>query len=180
MNKLGLEDELHTEAVKEHIALLSEVNLPELNTLEPPDIFYMIEVALDSGAANHVLSREDIPGYAVEESPGSKAGQQFLPAGGKAIDNEGQVNIVMHAPSGEATSSELLSCFQVAKVTRPLLSVSRICSKGTLEVVCKKDAAYIQDTKGNVVAKFEKRGGLYVADVAIRNPMHPSFIGPDM
>jgi hypothetical protein len=135
LDRLGLEDALHAEAVKEHIALLIEVNLPELNPMEPPEIFYIIEVALDSGAANHVLSREDIPGYAVEESPGSKAGQQFLPAGGKAIDNEGRVSIVMHAPSGEDTRSELLSCFQVAKVTRPLISVSRICSKGTLGVV---------------------------------------------
>ena len=60
-----------------------------------------------------------------------------LPAGGERMNN------------GEAVS-------QVADISRPLLSVSKICEKGN-GVLCKKDAAYVLDEKANVVAKLEKR-----------------------
>ena len=72
LNFLGLEEE---EAVN--------------NVSDEPE-FLFIEICLDSGAGDHVLSRVDIPGFVVEESPGSKAGRNFVAAGGKRIRNEGQ------------------------------------------------------------------------------------------
>ena len=48
------------------------------------------EVALDSGAVVHVCSLEDCPGYGLDESPGSKAGQKFLMGDGGTIPNLGQ------------------------------------------------------------------------------------------
>ena len=36
------------------------------------------EVALDSGTVLHVCSLEDCPGYAVQESPGSRVGQKLF------------------------------------------------------------------------------------------------------
>ena len=48
------------------------------------------EVALDSGAVIHICSPSDCPGYVLEESPGSKRGQVFLPGDGETIPNLGQ------------------------------------------------------------------------------------------
>ena len=41
-----------------------------------------IEVALDSGAGDHVASKNVAPAYAISESAGSRAGQHFVAAGG--------------------------------------------------------------------------------------------------
>ena len=61
------------------------------------------------------------------------------------------------------------SVFQVAEVTRPLMSVSRICDQ---DMVCifDKDHARILGTDGNTVARFERDGGLYTCTMRFRRP----------
>ena len=61
---------------------------------------------------------------------------------------------------------------QIAKVTRPLLSVTKMTESGKVKVVCPKDVAEIQNIKGNVPASFKKAGGLYTAMMRVRNPKH--------
>ena len=48
------------------------------------------EAALNSGAVVHVCSVDDVPGYRVGESPGSRRGQEFLMGDGGLIPNLGQ------------------------------------------------------------------------------------------
>ena len=74
------------------------VNQPK----EWPEVSF--EVALDSGSVVHVRSNEDALGYLLEPSAGSRRGQKFM----------------MGAPD---QNSELQSVFQIAAVTRPLMSV---------------------------------------------------------
>ena len=150
---------------------IEELNI--LPTIEPE--FLEVEMTLDTGATVHAMDILDLPGFAVQESPGSKAGQKFQAAGGKLIDNEGQVLITMLAP-GMAT--ELVCNVQIAKVTRPLLSVSKMTESGKVTVVCDKDKALVLDEKGKTVAVFEKKGGLYTAVMRIRNPKAQPFGRP--
>ena len=63
----------------------------ELNASEDVPEYIEIDVAADSGAGDHVLSRVDAPGHPVKESPGSRRGQKFKGAGGHVMDNEGQI-----------------------------------------------------------------------------------------
>ncbi len=53
-----------------------------LNVLPEEPEFYEVETTLDTGASTHAADRVDFPGYAVEESPGSRAGQLFGCAAG--------------------------------------------------------------------------------------------------
>ena len=99
---------------------------------EPPT--YSVQIILGSGASEHVASREDFPGYGVGESPGSKAGKHYTGASGHRIRNEGEAKVQMIAPAGDGKHSELSTVFQVAKVTRPLMFVSKIC-KGSVSVM---------------------------------------------
>jgi hypothetical protein len=62
----------------------------------------------------------------------------------------------------------------VAEVSTPLLSVSKICEKGH-SVLCKDDKAYIIDAKANVIARFEKRNGLYHTTLSVKNPRFRGF-----
>ena len=156
------------------------VDSEELNKLEDHEEpeFIEVDVTMDTGAESCVLSPEDVPTHVVRPSKGSKAGQRFQAVGGKLIDNEGEVTLDMVAPAEGETTTELTATFQVAKVTRPLLSVTKVCDTGGFDVLCRREAAYILDGQQRVVAKFARRGGLYVARMRIRNPKHPGFAGP--
>ena len=114
----------------------------------------------------------DFPGHQVNESDGSRAGQRFQGASGKFIDNEGEINVVMQSPGCEG---ELLSCFQVAKVTRPLLSVSRMTESGKIHVLCKRDEALVLDGNQKVLATFQRNTGLYTCMMKVRNPRFQHF-----
>ena len=68
--------------------------------------------------------------------------------------------------------------FQIANINRPLLSVSKICSRGDVDVLCKQHEALIVDTKGKVCARFEEKNGLYVTTVNVKNPRRQGFHRP--
>ena len=97
-----------------------------------------IKIAMDSGAGDHVASPEDVEGFAIEESPNSRAGRNFVAANGGKIRNHGQSMVKMRTKDGK----RIASTFQVADVTRPLYSVSKLCDAG-YDVSFKKDEALV-------------------------------------
>ena len=147
-----------------------------LNALEEPE-FIETEMILDTGATTHAADRLDFPQHVVVESEGSKAGQRFGCAGGKMLENEGEVHIMMIAPGG--LECELETTVQITKITRPLLSVTQMTRNGDIFVVCKKDEALVMNQQQQVLAVFKRKGGLYVANMKVRNPKYkPPFGGP--
>ena len=137
--------------------------------------FLEVEMTLDTGATVHAADRVDLPCHVIGKSAGSRAGQQFQAAGGKLIPNEGQANVVMLAPDMD---SELACNIQIAKVTRPLLSVTKMTESGKISVLCKKDEALVLDEKSKVLARFTRKGGLYTAIMRVRNPRFQPFPRP--
>ena len=63
-------------------------------------------------------------------------------------------------------------CPQVTKVTRPLLSVTKITEEGKLRVICDQTKAVVIDLGGKVLATFPKKNGLYVCMMKVRNPRY--------
>ena len=150
--------------------------IEELNILPTAEPEYLeVEMTLDTGATVHAMDILDLPGFTIQESPGSRVGQKFQAAGGKLIANEGQVMINMLAPG---MTTELVCNVQIAKVTRPLLSVTKMTESGKVTVLCDKDKALVLDEKKQTVAVFEKSGGLYTAMMRIRNPRFQPFGRP--
>ena len=111
----------------------------------------------------------DVPDHKVTPSAGSKAGKHFLAAGGHRIPNEGQLNLVV---KGEGFTGRVKSTFQAAAVTRPLLSISRICDSGC-KVLFDNQRAIIRKN-GKNVGTFIRKGGLYVAELAVLDPGKPA------
>ena len=143
--------------------------MQELNVLPGEEPEYLeVEMTLDTGATVHAADRVDFPGCVVEESAGSRAGQNFQTAGGKLIPNEGQALINMIAPGG----IELAMTMQIAKITRPLLSVTKMTEGGEISVLCKKDVALVLDGQNRTLATFHRKGGLYVCMMKYKNPRH--------
>ncbi len=89
--------------------------------------------------------------------------------------NKGQVTLHLLAPNGVGDGEEKISTvFQVADVTRPLWSVSKVCDAG-YDVKFSKKQATILDEHGQPVCVFERQGGLYVARMRLRNPKYRGF-----
>ena len=82
---------------------------------------------------------------------------------------KGQMTVDMVSPV-EGTAIQL--CTQVTKVTRPLLSVTKITEEGKLRVMCDQTKAVVVDLKGTVLATFPKKNGLYVCMMKVRNPRY--------
>jgi hypothetical protein len=123
----------------------------------------VIRVALDSGAGDHVASPDDMEGFLVEESPGSKASKHFIAANGERIRNQGQVQAQMHHAGLGTTFG---STFQVANVSRPLYSVSKMCDTGATVTINAQKA--LVHKHGKLLAQFDRHGGLYLAEFTVK------------
>ena len=158
------------EAVEGHIMPVTmEENEDEvvLNIKDWQDV--EIEVTLDSGCCRHVLPAESAPGYLIQDSPGSRRGANFVVGNGQRVPNEGQVCLNLEAHTDSDANQSVQSVFQVADLTRPLMSVSQICEQGH-KCVFDKDHALVVSAQGETLVRFEKRSGLYVATMTLKAP----------
>ena len=112
--------------------------------------------ALDSGCVEHVCAQIDVPQYVVEPSAGSRAGQGFVVGNGDHLPNKGQATLNLEATDGDGAVNEIKPCFQIAQVTRPLMSVSKVCDHG-YRCLVDKDKAIVTDSKGRTVCTFVRR-----------------------
>ena len=123
------------------------------------------EVALDFGSVVHVCSRDDCPGYELAESPGSRRGKEFLMGDGGTIPNQGQSKLNL-----TDDGRDIESVFQIAAVTRPLMSVRKICDEGH-NITFNAVMAVVHTPDGEELCRFHrKHGGLYVAKLKLRSP----------
>ena len=74
---------------------------------------------VDSGAAEHVASRETAPNVRIMPSAGSRRGQKYITAKGDAMVNEGEQSLKVTTEEGATTDIT----FQITDVRRPLCSV---------------------------------------------------------
>ena len=84
----------------------------------------------------------------------------------------------MTTEPGSPAGTELQFCFQIAKVTRPFISVTKMTEKGELQILCRKDEGFVVDGENRTVGKFTRKGGLYVAVMKVRNLRFSPFVRP--
>lgn len=132
-----------------------------------------IVAAGDSGCGDHILSADDVPGYAVQPSEGSLKGKGYVAANGGRITNDGEVEVNMVAPNQQRIRSK----FQVAKVSRPLMSIARICDQGNT-VLFNKEHAIVRTSTGRELTRFDRKGMLYLIKFRLKAPTSEGFRGP--
>ena len=138
-----------------------------MNVTEWRDVY--VEVALDIGACRHVMAAEDAPWYAVQDSPGSRRGQNFIARNGEQVPHEGQISVNFTADLGGGETTDLRSVFQVADMMRPLMSVLQIRDQG-LKCVFTEAHALVMNAAGKTMCNFDRQSGLYVAKLRLRQP----------
>ena len=128
-----------------------------------------ILLTLDSGCCDHIVDMADAPGYAavLHPSPGSQRSQKFVVGNGDRVANQGQIKLRMKSKADDGIL--MSSIFQVAEITRPLMSVLRICDQG-MSCIFEKTHARVVDGHGNTVARFERDGGFYTCTMRLRRP----------
>ena len=73
---------------------------------------------------------------------------------------------------------QLQVCFQVAKVSRPVISVSKMTETGELHTLRKKDESLVVTILGATVARFKRKGYFYVAMMKVWNSGFKHFPWP--
>ena len=86
---------------------------------------------------------------------------------GGTIPNLGQSQLNL---SDESVDRNLESVFQIADVTRPLMSVGRICDEGH-SIKFDSVMAVVTGKDGSELCRFQRNNsGLYVAKLKLRSP----------
>ena len=137
-----------------------------------------IEAAADTGAVDHVTPPSSLPGsVVVRRCPRTR---NFVAANNEPIVNHGEAVVLLQQESG----AEVLITTQVADVSRPLHSISKICDEehemlftktGGTVVPAGALSRYLHLVKN--LAKYPRRGGLYVAKMRARAPKTPRKSG---
>ncbi len=162
----------------DHVMPLEYADADEeiLNTEEEVEIY----VAADTGAVCHVTPPKDLPRSVSVEAPPPGKVRNFVAANNTPIKNHGTAKVLLEQEDG----TEIDSSFQVADVSRPLHSVSTICDAASgacpdgHEMLFTKGMGYVvpegalSKFLGSIrtVARYPRRGGLYVAKMKAKDP----------
>ena len=112
---------------------------------------------MDSGASAPVAPPSMLPNVAVVPSEGSRRGQRFTSASKHKLKNLGEQKI--QACSEEGQDLEVL--FQIAGVSKPLVSVSSICERGN-RVIFGRSGGVVKSIKTGHEIPFHRKNGIYV------------------
>ena len=116
-----------------------------------------IEVVMDSGAAECVCPPSMAPHFKIEDTVASKAGVYYTSADGGKINNLGQQTLPVAFENG----IKCFAIFQVARVSRPLMSVAKVCELGN-RVIFGANGGVILNLATGQTTEFVKKDGVYV------------------
>ena len=146
----------------------------EVNHLRAERKWAKLEAVIDSGAAESVAPAAMAPWVPTKPSEGSKKGQCYMSANGAKLPNMGEKKFSMM--TGEGNWAE--ATFQVAEVTRPLCSVTKICDRGN-RVVFDSQGGYIENYASGVQTRFSRQNNVYVMDMFVEETAAtPCFARP--
>ena len=115
------------------------------------------ECVIDSGAAENVAPPSIGRGYSVNDSEGSRRGQYYLTADGNKLPNLGQKTIPAESNEGNQFNMN----FQIAGVTKPLMSVGKICDRGNV-VTFDASGGSIYSPATGMTTRFQRKNGVYM------------------
>ena len=131
-----------------------------------------VDSVVDSGASTPVAPPTMAPNCTIRPSEGSKRGQKFTSASKHKLKNLGEQRLEACTEDGHET--EVL--FQIADVSRPLVSVSGICERGN-RVIFGRAGGVVQCLKTGRETPFYKRNGIYVLSMWIKDGDSSGFNG---
>ena len=132
-----------------------------------------VDSVVDSGSSAPVAPPSMAPNVPIVPSEGSKRGQKYTSASKHKLKNLGQQHIKACTESGNMT--EVL--FQVADVSKPLVSVSAICEMGN-RVIFGKSGGVVKNLKSGAETPFYRRNGIYILSLWLQDDKEQPFHRP--
>ena len=132
-----------------------------------------VDSVMDSGAAAPVAPPSMMPGVKIVPSPGSLRGQKYTSASKHKLKNLGQQQIHACTEDGDPTSV----LFQIADVSKPLVSVGSICEKGN-RVIFGCSGGVVKNLQTGKEIPFYRRNGIYVLSLWLRDSDSQGFTRP--
>ena len=137
----------------------------EVNHIRAERKWTKFEAVVDSGAAESVAPAAMVPWIPARASEGSRRGQCYMAANGAKLPNLGEKHFSMVTTEGNLAEAT----FQVAEVTRPLCSVTKICDRGN-RVVFSAEGGYIENLATGVQTSFMRQNNVYVMEMYVEEP----------
>lgn len=120
---------------------------------------------VDSGSVDHVSPGTAAPEIDVVPSKASEKGVTYESASGHPLPNKGEQSMVLRT-KGDHTA--FAATFQTADVTKPRMSVARMCGQGhRVEFLPRVGAGGPIHTRAGEVIKFIRDKGGYTLDAEL-------------
>ena len=115
-----------------------------------------LELTIDSGAGENVMSEHMAPKTPVEYSKEQDAGVVYTAANGEIMPNRGKKVLRVITKEGQAKAMNM----QITDVNKALMSVAKICDAGH-SVVFTSDGGFIKSNKTGEETKFRRENNVY-------------------
>ena len=132
-----------------------------------------VESVVDSGASSPVAPPTMLPNVKIVPSEGSKRGQKWTSASKHKLKILGEQRAKACTEEGDET--ELL--FQIADVSKPLVSVAAICEKGN-RVIFGRSGGVVKNLRTGKEIPFARRNGIYVLSLWLQDGDDAGFARP--
>ena len=132
-----------------------------------------VESVIDSGASAPVAPPSMMPNVKVLPSEGSRRGQKWSSASKHKIRNWREQHLKACTEDGDHTDA----LFQIADVSKPLVSVSAICERGN-RVIFGRNGGAIQNLRTNKLIPFHRRNGIYILSLWLEDNNEADFQRP--
>ena len=140
-----------------------------------------VYVAMDSGAIGHISPKEAMPAGVNLQTGPNGINRDLVAANGGAITNHGTAEVELVTEDDKAFNCTMM----VADVTRPLHSTGVVCDTGKEVLHTAKGAVVVPAgslskhvTKAMIMARYPRKGGLYLARYRVRAPRRPGAAKP--
>ena len=148
------------------------IRMPEgFKSMEEVPEWEVLEMAVDSGASESVVSDEMLTRVTTVEGDAMKKGVQYEVADGTLIPNLGEKKFIAVSDNGVARQMRA----QVCEVNKALLSVHRVVQAGN-RVVFAASGSYVQDEHTGETMDLEEKGGMYMLKLWVKAQ---GFSGPE-
>ena len=131
-----------------------------VNSVTTKNKWEVIDLAVDSGASETVISEDMLPNIPIKQGDASRRGVQYEVANGVRIPNLGEKKFQEYSEEGTVTSITT----QVCEVNKGLLSVRKVVEAGN-RVVFDSTGSYIEDKKTHMRDEAET----YMLRMYVRN-----------
>ena len=159
--------ELQAEVVRQ-LNLLISSSAPEVNAVSKPGPtrWVKVPIAMDSGSMANVTP-PSIFSCTIQATEASKRKEVF-----RGADNSAILNLGCQAVSGKSDSATPVAIsvdFEVANITRPLGSASKLVRKQN-KVVFDEGDSYIENKSSGERVPLREENGLYFLDIWVEIP----------